>query len=78
MQEIMSGRMVFEYLPEKFMLIIENNFLLLQDKYFSFAQAAMPQIINLYGGLGDYVTDDFGFKIPICSEREGGFTAEGR
>ena len=57
---------------------LKTTFLFLQDKFFSFAPAAMPRIINLYGGVGDQVTDDFGFKIPICSERDGGFTAEGR
>ena len=60
------------------MNIFKNTFLLLQDQFPSFAPAAMPRIINLYGGVGDHVTDDFGFEIPICSERDGGFTAEGR
>ena len=38
----------------------------------------MPRIINLYGGVDDHVVDDFGFKIPVCSEGGGGLTADGR
>lgn len=47
------------------------------DKFSGSDPAGLPRIINLYGGVEDHVLDDFGFKIPICSERDGGLTAEG-
>ena len=50
------------------------NNILIQNHY---QNKSLPEIIQLYGGLEDHIVDDFGFKIPICTEN-GGLPADER
>ena len=50
------------------------NNILIQNHY---QNKSLPEIIQLYGGLDDHIIDDFGFKIPICTEN-GGLPADER
>ena len=56
------------------MLLRLNNNNIIQIHY---QNKSLPEIIQLYGGLEDHIIDDFGFKIPICTEN-GGYPANER
>ena len=48
--------------------LLVNNFRKIYD---GVRDNDLPDEIQDYGGLMDYIVDDFGFKVPICSLREG-------
>ena len=50
---------------------------IIQAFYLAQQLTILPDMVQLYGGLEDYVLDPFGFEYPLCAEN-GGFTSTGR
>ena len=48
-----------------------------RDYYRGWDPADLPEMIQLYGGLEDFVTDGFGFRYNLC-DPDMGFTSAGR